>query len=58
MKTPTFFQIITETYIAVFMFLDSINLENKLPFSVGDARDIEVKEEDNLTFEETESKES
>ena len=29
-----------------------------LPFSVGDARDIEVKEEDNLTFEETESKES
>ena len=30
----------------------------KLPFSVGDARDIEVKEEESFTFDETESKES
>ena len=29
-----------------------------LPFSVGEARDIEVKEEESLTFEETDSKES
>ena len=30
----------------------------KLPFSVGDARDIEVKEEESFTFDDTESKES
>ena len=29
-----------------------------LPFSVGEARDIEVKEEESLTFEDTDSKES
>ena len=29
-----------------------------LPFSVGDASDMEVREEESLTFEETESRES
>ena len=29
-----------------------------LPFSVGEARDIEVKEEESLTFEDTDNKES
>ena len=29
-----------------------------LPFSVGDASDIEVREDDSFTFEDTESKES